>query len=414
MPVARSSRPHLVVVMEDLTQRQSLEAQLLVAQKMEAVGQLAGGVAHDFNNLLTVIGTYSSLMLEACAADDPSREDLGEIFSAAQRAAELTRQLLAFGRRQLLDARQLDLNEVVGGFEKMLRRVISAEISLSIVRADDLGAVLADSGQIEQTLLNLVVNARDAMPQGGRLTIETRNVRTVPDATPGRAMAPDSDSEPVAMVMLRVSDNGIGMDEETAARVFEPFFTTKDPGHGTGLGLSTTYGIVTQSGGFVRVHSRVGEGSAFELYFPRMADAVPQPAPMASPDAADTRGTGDIVVVEDDEHVRKIVVNALAALGYTVFEATNGADALDMVLARDAPPDLLVTDLIMPRLNGRDLVQRLRSRWPEMPVLFTTAYAMDEQTDQAASELPGALLRKPFIPAELAVAVRAALQTSAP
>lgn len=412
LAITLRDRPHLVLMMDDLSERRDLERQLRVAQKMEAIGQLAGGVAHDFNNLLTVIGTYSSLLLDEIEPTHPHREDLEEIQSAAKRAATLTRQLLAFGRRQLFDAQLIDLNDVIGGLEKMLRRVLSAEITLDIVPADRLGAIHADPGQVEQAIMNLVVNARDAMPSGGRLSIETENVDVVPEQTVGELGVVTTDVTPRRMVVLRISDTGTGMDDETAARAFEPFYTTKDPGRGTGLGLSTTYGIVKQSGGFMRLRSIVGTGTTFELYFPMAADSELVRTVERAVEPVDARGSGDILVVEDDEHVRKIVVNALAARGYTVSEATNGEEALEMALARQTCPDLLVTDVIMPRLNGTDLVLALRGRWPGLRVLFTTAYAVDEATDQSAAMLPGSLLRKPFVPAELAHAVQTAMATA--
>ena len=405
-------RPHLVLMMDDLSDRRDLERQLRVAQKMEAIGQLAGGVAHDFNNLLTVIGTYSTLLLDECGPAHPHREDLEEIQSAAQRAAALTRQLLAFGRRQLLDAQFIDLNEVIGGLEKMLRRVLSAEITLRIVPADGLGAIHADPGQIEQVIMNLIVNARDAMPNGGRLSIETENANVVPEPTASIDGGVAADETLRSMVLLRISDTGTGMDEETMARAFEPFYTTKDPGRGTGLGLSTTYGIVKQSGGFIRLRSAAGAGTTLSLYFPVAAAAEPVRAPEYALDPVDARGCGDILVVEDDAHVRRIIVEALVARGYTLSEATNGEEALELALARSTCPDLLVTDVIMPRMNGRDLVNALRRHWPGLRVLFTTAYAVDEATDQSAANLPGSLLRKPFVPAELAHAVQAAMATA--
>jgi PAS domain S-box-containing protein len=409
LAISLRHRLHLVMMMDDLTERRDLEQQLRVAQKMEAIGQLAGGVAHDFNNLLTVIGTYSSLLMEEMPEGDSRRDDLAEIFSAATRAATLTRQLLAFGRRQLLDARDVNVNEVVHALEKMLRRVISAEISLEIDLAPDLGTVHADAGQLEQALMNLVVNARDAMPSGGRLRIETRNVDLVLDESERVGLAAQvSPGTAVPMVALRVSDTGVGIDPATRARIFEPFFTTKGPGRGSGLGLSTTYGIVKQSGGVVRVESVVGDGTTFELYFPRMsspATAAESPAPVVD----DAPGSGDVLVVEDDEHVRRIVVSALRERGYAVIEACDGEEALVVAEAMPAAPALLVTDVIMPRMNGRQLADRLRGRWPDLRVLFTSAYAVDESTGQAVADLPGSLLRKPFVPAELGAAVRTAL-----
>jgi two-component system cell cycle sensor histidine kinase/response regulator CckA len=407
--VPLGDRQHLVLIVNDQTARRNLEEQVRVAQKMEAVGQLAGGVAHDFNNLLTVIGTYSSLMLEEFPAGDARREDAEEIYSAAKRAASLTRQLLAFGRRQLLDAQLLNVNEIIGALEKMLRRVISAEIALDIRLDPDLGTIFADAGQIEQAIMNLVVNARDAMPSGGKLTIETHNIETPPDADAGTGRpGAGRRVNPRSKVLIRVADTGVGMDEATMSKIFEPFFTTKPAGKGTGLGLATTYGIVKQSGGTISVQSKPGKGTLFEISFRRMSAAASAISP--PPEApADTRGSGEVLVVEDDEHVRRIVIETLTRRGYTVTPAVNGKDALQLAMTRTEAPDLIVTDIIMPEMNGRELVRRLRERWPAVRVLFTTAYAVDE-LGNAASDLPGRLLRKPFIPNELGAAVREALE----
>ena len=405
-------RPHLVVMMNDLTERRNLEAQLRVAQKMEAIGQLAGGVAHDFNNLLTVIGTYTTLMIEDCKDNDPKKEDLLEIMGAATRAATLTRQLLAFGRRQLLDSRVLDLNEVVAGLEKMLRRVISAEIDLQIVRGEGIGAVHADAGQLEQVILNLVVNARDAMPSGGKLTIATARVAgdTVPgNRTPAGSPAIGPGGPPSGpMVMLSVSDTGIGMDERTVARIFEPFFTTKEAGRGSGLGLSTTYGIARQSGGQVRVRSQPGEGTTFEVLLPVVVAHAEVPEYLEYADG-DMQGSGLVLVAEDDDSVRRIVVSTLKKFGYDVVAASNGEQALALPFDDATAPVLLLTDVVMPSMSGRTLAEKLRERWPDLPVLFTSAYATDGTTGEVASDLPGALLRKPFVPGELAAAVRHAI-----
>ncbi len=401
---------YLVLMVTDQTAARNLEEQVRVAQKMEAIGQLAGGVAHDFNNLLTVIGTYSSLMLEEFPQGDSRRDDAEEIFSAAKRAASLTRQLLAFGRRQLLDAQLLNVNEIIGSLEKMLRRVISAEIKLDIRLDPDLGSIHADAGQIEQAIMNLVVNARDAMPNGGRLTIETHNIEMPPDPDAGTGVpGAGRRIKPRPKVLVRVADTGVGMDEATMSRVFEPFFTTKPAGKGTGLGLATTYGIVKQSGGTITVQSKPGMGTLFELSFRRVAAAASAiHAPAEPPE--DTKGTGEVLVVEDDEHVRRIVIETLTRRGYAVTPAVNGRDALNLAMTRSHAPDLIVTDIIMPEMNGRELVRRLRERWPGVRVLFTTAYAVDEMTGNAASDLPGRLLRKPFIPNELGAAVREALE----
>ena len=405
--VTRRDRPHLVHIINDLTDRRNLEAQLRVAQKMEAVAQLAGGVAHDFNNLLTVIGTYTTLLIDEVPPDDPKRTDLEEILGASTRAAALTRQLLAFGRRQLLDTRLVNVNAIVEGVEKMLRRVLSAEIQLEFALDPTLGAINADAGQVEQALMNLVVNARDAMARRGTITVRTANVEVVP--TPTELPLPrDRAPHPVQMVMLSVTDTGAGIDPETMSHIFEPFFTTKGPGRGTGLGLSTTHGIMKQSGGFIRVHSTLGAGTRFELYFPRVttgsaaivADTVAQ---------QDVPGSGEILVVEDDPHVRRIVVAALRDRGYAVVEATDGAEAIGWAAQRDTPPDLVLTDVIMPRVNGLELARHLRERWPGLRVLFCSAYAPDDWGKDGSLEAHDILLRKPFVPSELGVAVHEAL-----
>ena len=408
LTIMRRGRPHLVLMMADLTEQRGLEEQLRVAQRMEAVGQLAGGIAHDFNNLLTVISTYSTLLLADTPEGDPRREDLEEIVSAASRAATLTRQLLAFGRRQLLDPRLLDLTAVVRSLEKMLRRVLSAEIQLEITADDSVGNTYGDASQLEQVVMNLVVNARDAMPDGGTIRIDVRNVDVVPTESE-LAIPPERAGQPVQMVRLSVADTGVEMSPETLAHIFEPFFTTKSPGRGSGLGLSTTYGIVKQSGGFIRVRSAVGAGSTFEVYLPRVTSGAGT-AVADQPPTSDATGSGEVLVVEDDEQVRRIVVTALRDRGYSVLEAGDGEAAIALTASRDRPPDLVVTDLIMPRVNGRQLATKLRERWPNLRVLFTSAYAVDETTGQAVTDLPGMLLRKPFVPSELGAAVAEALR----
>ncbi|HTU92636.1 MAG TPA: HDOD domain-containing protein, partial [Gemmataceae bacterium] len=339
------------------------EEQLRHAQKMEAIGQLAGGVAHDFNNLLTIIRGYSDLLLNGTLGPrDPAREAVEEIHKAAERAAALTRQLLAFSRRQVLSPQVLVLNSIVQDIDKMLRRLIGEDIQLTCSLAADLGAVKADPGQIEQVLLNLVVNARDAMLSGGRLTIETANVQldesyacSHPEVQPG------------PFVMMAVTDTGCGMDAATQARIFEPFFTTKGPGKGTGLGLATVYGIVKQSGGSIYVYSEVGRGTSFKVYLPRLEEAVfSRDAPSRGADAtplapARSRGDETLLIVEDDDAVRALTRTVLCSHSYDVIEAVDADDALRWVEEHAQPIHLLVTDLVMPGMSGRELAERLTS-----------------------------------------------------
>src|SRR2546425_735978 len=323
----------------DITERKALEMQLLQAQKMEAVGQLAGGVAHDFNNVLTAIGGYAELLRDDLPGEDTRRHDVEEILRATERAATLTRQLLAFSRRQVLAPRVLDLNGVVAGIDNMLRRLIGADVALKTALAPDLGAVRADPGQLEQVIMNLIVNARDAMPRGGKLTIETANAELDQSyALEHRAVAPGP------YVMLAVSDTGVGMDAATQARVFEPFFTTKEKGKGTGLGLATVYGIVKQSGGNIWLYSEPGRGTTFKIYLPRVDQAPEQLA--AAPAVRETpRGTETVLLVEDDDAVRTLTRKMLAAHGYTVLAAGGGAEALELAAGHTGPIPLLVPDV---------------------------------------------------------------------
>ena len=360
------------------------EEQLRQAQKMEAVGRLAGGIAHDFNNLLTVITSYGDLLLEDLAPDDSRRDDVDQIRKAAEGAAALTRQLLAFSRQQVLEPKVVDLRAVLAGTEKLLRRLIGADVHLAMPLAPDLGAVKADPGQLEQIIINLAVNARDAMPGGGRLTIEAANM--VVEARPGR------------YVMLAVSDTGIGMDEQTKARVFEPFFTTKETGKGTGLGLATVYGIVKQAGGFITVDSEPGRGTTFKVYLPRVdepvAPAIARPAP-----AEPRRGTETVLVAEDAPSVRLVTRQVLERYGYTVLEAPTGDIALRLAAKHHGPIHLLLTDVVMPGLSGRQLAGQLSLLRSEMKVLYVSGYA-------DAVEPVAAYLQKPFAPEALARRVR--------
>jgi nitrogen-specific signal transduction histidine kinase len=387
----------------DISERKLLEAQFRQAQKMEAVGRLAGGIAHDFNNLLTAITGYADLALEDLPEGDPIRHDMKEILRAAYRAAGLTRQLLAFSRQQVLAPRVLDLNEVVRSVDQMLHRLIGEDIDLQTVLAPGLGRVKADPGQLEQVIVNLAVNARDAMPAGGNLTIETADIEM--SETLGR----DLTTVPAGhYVMLAITDSGTGMDEHTKARIFEPFFTTKEQGKGTGLGLATVYGIVKQSGGFIWVYSEPGHGTTFKIYLPRVEGAAEALVPPVGP-AEVPRGTETVLIVEDEAAVRALAKTALARKGYRVLEAANGGEALLLCEAEQAPIHLLVTDVVMPGLGGADLAHRFAPLRPDMKVLFISGY-----TDQAAARdgkmPPGAAhLEKPFSLDGLARKVREVL-----
>jgi PAS domain S-box-containing protein len=390
-------------IVEDVTEQRSVEEQFRQAQKMEAVGRLAGGVAHDFNNVLTVITTDADLLLGDLAPDDPRRADVEEIRDAALSAAALTRQLLAFSRKQVLQPRVLNLTEVIAALEKMLRRLIGEDVTLAFALAPDLGSVRADPGQIEQVILNLAVNARDAMPSGGQLLITTSNVdldavylNGHAEATPGRH------------VMIEVRDTGIGMDAATQARIFEPFFTTKEIGKGTGLGLATVYGIVKQSGGFLNVYSEPGLGTAFKIYFPRTDE--PADTMDGAPGTQPPRGGHEtVLVVEDDALLRKAAVAVLEKSGYRVLPAPDGHAALD--LARELPGEihLLLTDLIMPGMPGRALSEALVAIRPGVRVLFMSGYTDDTVLRNGVLEAGVAFLPKPFNASALARKVREVL-----
>jgi two-component system, cell cycle sensor histidine kinase and response regulator CckA len=406
-PIPFEGRPAWLALASDVTQKKSLEAQLVQAQKMEAVGQLAGGVAHDFNNLLGVITGYTELLIRGLPEESRERKRGEEIKRAADLAAALTRQLLAFGRRQVLQPRVLDLNETIAHVEKMMRRLISESIEIVLVPAPDLGRVRADLGQVEQVLLNLAINARDAMPAGGRLVIETSNVEL--DEAHARTN-PDSSVGP--HVLLSVTDTGHGMDAATMSRIFEPFFTTKEEGKGTGLGLATVYGIVRQSGGTVVASSKVGRGTTFKIYLPRVAAevtketlATAQPAP---------GGRESILLVEDAEPLRLLIRELLEEAGYAVIDAEAPDAALLLVAKMNKPIDLLITDMVMPGMNGPEFAKRISALHPRARVLLMSGYSDQALSGEGILE-PGTLfLQKPFRMDDLMSTIRRALDSPPP
>ncbi len=399
-PIAFQGRRGWLVLVTDVTEKRSLEAQLLQSQKIESMGRLAGGVAHDFNNLLGVISGYGDLLRKRVASDPRLARYVSDIMKAAERAAGLTRQLLAFSRKQVLQPRILDLNAVVGETEKMLRRLIGEDVQLMTVFDEHLGSVRADPGQIDQVLMNLAVNARDAMPRGGRITIETSNV--VLDQRYARQHA---GVDPGSYVMLAVSDTGHGMGPEVLARVFEPFFTTKEPGKGTGLGLATVHGIVKQSGGHVWAYSEPGHGTTFKIYLPR-ADAPAREAEPPAPAEDLPRGSETVLLVEDEASLRELVRECLEAGGYPVLEARHGAQALEIAERHRGPLHLLITDVVMPGMSGRELAERLRARRPEIRVLYMSGYTDDAVVLHGVLEEEMAFLQKPFTTEALARSVR--------
>ncbi len=395
-------------VVLETTDRRQLEEQLLQSQKMEAVGRLAGGIAHDFNNILTAIKSYSELLLEDMETDKGRVEDVREIHEAADRAAALTRQLLAFSRQQLLRPRVLDLNTTVRDLKGMLERLIGEDIEVKTRLAPSIGMVTADPGQIEQVLMNLIVNARDAMPDGGTIDIETANVELDDEYARTHASTPPGD-----YVMLAVSDTGHGMPRETQARVFEPFFTTKEKGKGTGLGLSTVYGIVKQSGGSIWMYSEPGRGTTFKIYLPRIDGAIASDK-LGAPAKNGKGGKETILLVEDEDAVRQVASRILRRSGYTVVEACNGNEALRQFGERGREFDLIITDIVMPEMGGLELAQRIREWAPTARILFTSGYTEDAVLRRSFLEPGAEFIEKPFTPARLAERARQVLDSEVP
>lgn len=396
---------HLVLgVGTDISQRRGLEEQLRQSQKIEAIGRLAGGIAHDFNNVLTAILGYSQILLSDMEAGDPRREDMQEIERAAERAASLTRQLLAFSRNQVLQPQILNLNGLVGNLDNFLRRLIGEDIDLRTRLAPDLWLVSADAGQIEQVVMNLAVNSRDAMPSGGKLTIETSNVVLDQDYARHHIAVVPGD-----YVMVAVSDTGIGMDEVTKGRLFEPFFTTKGPGQGTGLGLSTVYGIVKQSGGNIWVYSEPGRGSTFKIYFPRASGAEVEPGGKVAPTT--TRGSETVLLTEDEDGVRQLASKVLRAQGYQVLEASSGREAITVAEAFSGKIHLLLTDVVMPEFSGSELAKRIGVVRPGIRVLYMSGYTDEAIIHHGVLTANIAYLQKPFTPEVLARKVREVLES---
>jgi two-component system, cell cycle sensor histidine kinase and response regulator CckA len=389
----------VLCVLVDVTDRRHLEEQFRQSQKMEAVGMLAGGVAHDFNNLLTIITGYSQLLLIGLPEDDDRRHSAEQIIKAGERAAALTRQLLAFSRRQVLQPRVLELNKLVGSLGQMLQRLIGEDVELRLNLNEDLGRVNADPGQLEQVIMNLVVNARDAMPKGGILTLETANVRLDTGYT-GRHIS----VEPGIYVMLAVSDTGHGMDEATRKRLFEPFFTTKEQGKGTGLGLSTVFGIIKQSGGSLEVYSVPGQGTSVKVYLPRIDQAAVAEAGDTAPRSR--RGSETILLVEDEEMVRTLVRETLQREGYRVLEASGPVEARSISDAYRGPIHLLITDVVMPKQSGREMAEVLYRQRPDMRILYMSGYTDNAIVNSGILEREAAFLQKPFSPQTLAHKVR--------
>jgi two-component system, cell cycle sensor histidine kinase and response regulator CckA len=380
----------LEMIAEDVTDRRALEEQFRQAQKMEAVGRLAGGVAHDFNNLLMVISGYTEVLLEEFRADDPLQGKVQAIQQAADRATTLTRQLLAFSRKQFLELKVVDVNAIVSDMERLLRPLIGETIELTTRLTSGVGQTRADAGQLEQVIMNLVVNSRDAMPRGGKITIQTSEATFEAHASREHGLV-----APGSYIVLTVSDTGLGMDAETQSRIFEPFFTTKEKGKGTGLGLSTVYGIVKQSGGYIFADSGVGRGTRFRIYLPRVDD----PAESAgTPHTAQVPGGGSetVLLVEDEESVRQLVRDTLQARGYKVLEAENGEVGVQVAESHAGTIDMIITDVVMPGMSGRELARRVTEARPETKVLYLSGYTEEAIAHEGVLDPGTAFLQKPF------------------
>jgi two-component system, cell cycle sensor histidine kinase and response regulator CckA len=389
----------LEVIAEDVTERRALEDQFRQAQKMEAVGRLAGGVAHDFNNLLMVVSGYTEVVLEQLDETDPLLPKLQAIQQAADRATTLTRQLLAFSRKQLLELKVVDVNAIVADMERLLRPLIGENIDLTTRLAPNVGHTRADAGQLEQVIMNLVVNAKDAMPGGGRIVIETTQEEL--DAV----RREHSLIQPGSYILLSVSDTGAGMDKETQSRIFEPFFTTKEKSKGTGLGLSTVYGIVKQSGGYIFAHSELGSGTTFRIYLPKVADPTGQPG-LAKHPQVPSGGSETVLLVEDEDSVRELVRETLHSKGYTVMEAPDGISGMKVAETHDGKIDILITDVVMPGMSGRELAQRVSAARADIKVLYLSGYTEDAIIHEGVLDPGTAFLQKPFTLQALARKVR--------
>jgi two-component system, cell cycle sensor histidine kinase and response regulator CckA len=397
---------HFISTGRDITEHRKLESDLRQAQKMDAIGRLAGGVAHDFNNLLLVISAYAELMLDSLAAEDPLRRNVAEIMTASRRAADLTRQLLAFGRKQVQLLQVLDLNTVIGEITAMLPRLIGEDIELVFIPAQGLGKVKADPVQIEQVVMNLAANARDAMPGGGTLTIETATVQVDESYVQRHSIVPKGD-----YVLLTVADSGQGIAAEHLPHIFEPFYTTKEAGKGTGLGLATVYGIVKQNGGFVWVYSEPGLGTTFKIYLPQVHSLTSE-VRITKPVESSSRGCETLLLVEDEASVRQASQQFLTRSGYNVLEANDGEDALRTSRKHPGPIHLMITDVVMPRMGGPKLAERLADERPDMKVLFVSGYAENTILQHGKIDVSTRFLQKPFSLKTLARKVREVLEAS--